>query len=61
MNKATRWWGSDAPKCVANPWQESRRRSIVINAHKRVWAGQLHNANDGQRRPLSVPPFPWYY
>ena len=61
MNKATRWWGSDAPKCVANAWQESRRRSIVINAHKRVCAGQPHNPNNDRHRPLSAPRFPWYY
>ncbi len=47
--------------CVANAWQESRRRPFATNANKRVCAGQPHNANNDHRKPLSVPRFPWYY
>lgn len=48
MNKTTLRWAGDAPKCVANAWQESHRGAIAINAPKRVW-------------PLNVPRFRWYY
>ena len=61
MNKTTLRWGSDAPKRVANAWQESRWGPIAINAPKRVYAGQPHSADDDRERPLSVPRFPWYY
>ena len=47
--------------CVANAWQENRRRPIAANARRHVCAGQPHNANDDQRQPLSVPRFPWYH
>jgi hypothetical protein len=47
--------------CVANAWQESRRRPAIANHVKHVCAGQPHNANDDRQRPLSVPRFPWYY
>jgi hypothetical protein len=47
--------------CVANAWQENRRRPFAINARQRVCAGQPHNANDGRQQPLSVPRFPYYY
>jgi plasmid stabilization system protein ParE len=47
--------------CVANAWQEDQRRPPATNARQRVCAGQRHNANDHQQRPLSVPRFPWYY
>ena len=47
--------------CVANAWQESRRRPFAANVNKRVCAGQPHNANDDHQQPLSVPRFPWYY
>lgn len=47
--------------CVANAWQEDRRRPFVANALQRVSAGQAHNADYCQQRPLSVPSFPWYY
>lgn len=47
--------------CVANAWQEDRRRPSATNARQRVCAGQPHNANDHHQQPLSVPGFPWYY
>jgi len=58
-----RW--TDGPfmrgKCVANAWQESQRAPFVINGVQRVSAGQTHNADYDQPRPLSAPRFPWYY
>jgi hypothetical protein len=47
--------------CVANTWQESRRRPSTTNADNRVCAGQRHIAVDDHQHPLSVPRFPWYY
>lgn len=47
--------------CVANAWQESRRRPVAANVDRRVCAGQPHDANDDPPQPVSVPPFPWYY
>lgn len=46
---------------MANAWQQDRRPSSATNAHRRVSAGQPHNANDGRCQPLSVPRFPAYY
>jgi hypothetical protein len=42
-------------------WQDDQSRPAPTDDDQRLCAGQPHNANDDQRRPLSVPRFPWYY
>lgn len=51
----------DGRSDVADMWQDDQGRPTSINDHQHVRAGQPHNADNGQRHPLSVPRFPWYY
>jgi hypothetical protein len=42
-------------------WQDTRSGLVPINDYQRALAGQAHIVVEGQRQPLSVPCFPWYY
>lgn len=49
------------PRRVAKMWQDDQPGPTGANDRQRGVAGQPHNADDIQQRPLSVPRFPWYY
>lgn len=46
---------------VAKMWQDDHEPPSGTNNHRRVCAGQTHNAHEAHQQPLSVPRFPWYY
>jgi hypothetical protein len=42
-------------------WQDAKPGSFLLDDCQRVLAGQPDVVVNGQREPLSVPRFPWYY